>query len=96
MASNVTTTSQPPRQPNPRVLQSQLSQSSSGSSHSNLTQNLSLLGNLYKSLTTEDQKLQFLLQNCYALSKDQQGCRRLQKKIDEQMEQSREQGLAYA
>jgi len=87
MGSNMTNnSSQPSRQTLASTRnqhQSQYSQSSSGSSHSTITQNLSLLGTLYKSLTTEDQKFQFLLQNCYALSKDQQGCRRLQKKIDE-------------
>ncbi len=40
--------------------------------------------------------MKYLIENAYILSKDQAGCRRLQKKIDDQMEKSLVQGTLLA
>ena len=45
-----------------------------------------MINDVYKTLQTDDEKLSFLIQNAVILAKDQSGCRRLQKKIDEQLD----------
>jgi hypothetical protein len=45
---------------------------------------------------SEQEKLSYLVSNSYLLSKDQSGCRRLQKKIDDQIEKNRVSGVKFA
>ncbi len=47
-----------------------------------------MINTFYKGLLSEEEKLKYLVENAYVLSKDQSGCRRLQKKIDEQLEKN--------
>lgn len=51
---------------------------------------------MYKTIASEEQKIVFLIQHSYTLSKDQAGCRRLQKKIDEQIQKNSEKGYRFA
>ena len=45
---------------------------------------------------SEEEKLKYLVENAYVLCKDQSGCRRLQNKIDEQLEKSQVAGNMLA
>ena len=59
-------------------------------------QTITAINQLYKTIPSEEPKLQFLIYNAYILSKDQAGCRRLQKKIDEQIEKNNEKGIKFS
>jgi hypothetical protein len=51
---------------------------------------------MYKGCGSEEQKLQFLVQNSYLISKDQAGCRRIQKKIEELFQTNEELARKFA
>eukprot|EP00347_Sterkiella_histriomuscorum_P011494 403372240 len=57
----------------------------SKNSKSSINKNLAMLNQIYKGIADEDEKLQFILTNASLFAKDQNGCRRIQKKLDQQI-----------